>query len=146
MEQVKKARRPVSMVSYIGLSMVILGNAALIYYSLLWAPDYPVLGIDADIVLLFGGIICSIIGTVLSIIGLLQVLFSKRPLSQVTICTAAMIAEGFGILLLARIFPDPFAGRRYEAKNNLSAIYTAYQQYHSDYQTFPAEPLINPSV
>jgi type IV pilus assembly protein PilA len=82
------------------------------------------------------------IASICSIIGYLQILFSKSKLTGKVYCLPAPMLSIFLLIAVPNFLR--FGARAYqsEAKANLSAIFIAYNAYHSDYHTYPSSPLI----
>jgi len=74
-------------------------------------------------------------------LAILQIVFSRTKLKGIFRSIAAVFL--LGIFLKIPLFLHSAAeAKQSEAKQNLQAIYTAYQAYHNDWGTYPTEPTI----
>ena len=93
---------------------------------------------------IFGIFICvESIGFIFGIVGSAQLWDSKSRLQGLKYCVYILALLFITLLVFA---PSSLAimarTKQFEANQNLSAIYSAYQSYHSDHHTYPSSPSI----
>lgn len=99
--------------------------------------------LDVGIISFVPMILAAIPASLSAIIGFFQIYFSKGRLKGNGYCAIGIFVSLFVILIGTPNFLRFQArAKQSPAKFNLDAIYTAYQAYHSDYNTYPSSPSI----